>query len=152
VCFEVTISGTIKNKHQVTEYARDVLSSFFTRRFQRPVDVWIHFRRCLGSGVYGFCHGDKNEVWIDVAKGYTDLQTGTYIAYDYSTVLISLAHELVHAKQLIKGQLSSDGTVWTQTGKGVKEGTVYRHLPWEAEAHTLETRLYVKHWIDQKCH
>jgi len=148
--FDIVISGTIKNKHQVTQYTHDVLSSFFTKRFRRSVEVWVHFRRQLDFGHYGFCHGDKNEAWIDIAKGYIDPISKTYIAYDYSTVLITLAHELVHAKQFIKGELSSDGRCWHQRGEVVDFTTkVHKQLPWETEADLLETRLYVKHWLNR---
>lgn len=148
--FDIAVSGSIKNKQQVAEYAQQVLSQFFTARFQRHVDVCIHFRRQLEPGFHGFCYGDKNELWIDIAKGYTDPSTGAYQCYDFATVLITLAHELVHAKQIIKGQLSDTGKIWNYLGERIDCSTMsYVHLPWEKEANSLETRLYVKHWLDQ---
>lgn len=146
--FDITIDGAIKHKNQVADYAQNVLEHFFTARFRRNVDVWIHFRRRLEPGYHGFCYGHKSEVWLDIAKGYSDPDTGTYQSYDSHVVLTTLAHELVHAKQIIKGQLCEQGNTWNFQGNKVDCSMMsYRQLPWEAEAHSMETRLYVKYWL-----
>lgn len=148
--FDITIDGAIKHKVQVADYAENVLEHFFTARFRRRVDVWIHFRRSLEPGYHGFCHGHKNELWLDVAKGYVDTDTGKYFSYSPHVVLITLAHELVHAKQIIKGQLSEGGQTWNHAGKNIDCSAMsYRQLPWEVEASSMETRLYVKYWLER---
>jgi hypothetical protein len=54
-----------------------------------------------------------------------------------------LCHELVHAKQFIKGELSGSGTVW----KGVDMSLIrdIKNQPWEQEAFKLEVELYNKY-------
>jgi hypothetical protein len=55
---------------------------------------------------------------------------------------LTLAHEIVHVKQYITGELSVDHRYWR--GKRVRELDYYSQ-PWEMEAHTLEQAV-LKSW------
>lgn len=58
-----------------------------------------------------------------------------------SGTLKTLAHEMVHVKQLAKGELNDDHTRWQ--GKKINSDKIdYMDLPWEAEAFFCEYILY----------
>ena len=51
----------------------------------------------------GGCYGDNCNIVIELAKGFDDEQ-GNYVSYMENEIVTTLAHELVHAKQLIREQ------------------------------------------------
>jgi hypothetical protein len=85
------------------------------------------------------CHGLNATVFID--KGDEALAHGNskIVEIEYSN-LLELAHELVHAKQFIKGELSS---------RILAEGSKisYRKRPWEVEAFAKETEIYNTYFL-----
>ena len=58
-------------------------------------------------------------------------------------MMLNLAHELVHAKQFITGDLHSSLKVWKRKDY---TKTPYRKTPWEKEAYLLEDKLLNKFW------
>ena len=57
----------------------------------------------------------------------------------------NLAHELVHAKQFIKGELHPTLNKWKKYKKDYTK-TPYLKQPWEKEAYKLEEELFNKYW------
>ena len=56
----------------------------------------------------------------------------------------TLAHEMVHAKQYLRGELNG----WTNSWKGRKPRNYkYENAPWEKEAYKLEMKLYENFWL-----
>jgi hypothetical protein len=56
----------------------------------------------------------------------------------------TLAHEMVHAKQYIRGELNG----YNQSWKGRKPRNYkYENAPWEKEAYGREEELYQKCWL-----
>ena len=54
----VDISTRCPQRDKMTQFAIDVIGSFFTSRFKR--DVWIDIEvKHLDKGYYGFCVGDR---------------------------------------------------------------------------------------------
>lgn len=101
--------------------------------------VNIKIRHNNSDGMVGYCHGDEEEAWIELDE--TLLGDEDYFKE-------TLAHELVHAKQLLTGELSDRPgmiTVWKGEEyvnlRGSLPEAVYKALPWEAEAYDLQ-RLY----------
>lgn len=47
---------------------------------------------------------------------------------------VALCHEMVHVKQMSKGQLKQDATGFVWVGKRFKQNTPYLDRPWEVEA------------------
>lgn len=93
-------------------------------------DLNITFVKKLDKGQsYGHCSGDIGEVDIVVATNVPFLMQ-----------LRTLSHELIHARQLWAGELSSDLCAY----KGVDHtNTEYDNQPWEIEAHKYEDQLFM---------
>jgi hypothetical protein len=98
----------------------------------------------------GWAHGDDESVFIEIARN--DYQ-GKVPMVD---IMINIAHEMVHAKQLASGRLIDHGLVYC--GK-IKDGEPqlsfkrsfdgkeyidirYDDQPWEIEAYALEEIIY----------
>lgn len=65
------------------------------------------------------------------------------------SILETLAHEMVHVKQLIYHETNDDLSMWK--GKRVNSDTLdYWHHPWEIDAHGRETGLLTKFAV-QEC-
>ena len=97
----IEVFGKVKNKKAVKKYAEDVLcdvGSLIVDLFE----VDIRFVTELESGDYGYCVGDDEFVDIVIAKNIN----GEPIPF--REMMITLAHELVHAKQFAYGQQSSE--------------------------------------------
>jgi hypothetical protein len=59
------------------------------------------------------------------------------------SMMQTLAHEMVHAKQYLRGELCGYSMSW----KGKKPRNYkYENAPWEREAYKLEAELYSKCW------
>lgn len=134
--FDVEILGKIKNKKKVHSMCTHILC-YLMPRTTKDVDIIIQFVNECDSQVAGECYGDQEEVIINIAKnshGY---------AYSFEEQILTLCHELVHAKQFIKGELSDTGRIW----KGVDMSMIneIENQPWEQEAFELETKLYDKY-------
>ena len=59
--------------------------------------------------------------------------------------MVTLAHELVHAKQYITGELQFDK--WKGTPEANYLHLPYEETPWEEEAYRLQEYLYERFWI-----
>jgi hypothetical protein len=70
-------------------------------------------------------------------------------AKNTSSLCKTIAHELVHAKQFISGQLKYNVRIKYLTYEDDKHRYIYRRQPWEIEAYTLETKgmLKIKKWL-----
>jgi len=84
-----------------------------------------------GLGADGFCEA------LDFDEDFTSLDYLIEIDANLSEKLrfLTLAHEFVHVKQYLMGELSMDHRYWR--GKKV-EDIADRDQPWEVEAHTIE--------------
>jgi hypothetical protein len=58
-------------------------------------------------------------------------------------MMLNLAHELVHAKQFIKGELHPNLNRWKSLDYS---NTAYSRQPWEKEAYLLEDKLLETYW------
>lgn len=117
-----------------------------------PGIIDINIERECANGAGGYCHGDDNDIQVEVAR------------YDHSgkipTALLmqNLAHELIHAQQICQGRLVNHGFVlssnknktdddvglsykWEWEGKEYID-IPYDDHPWEHEAYALEESVY----------
>ena len=130
------LSGQIKNKKQVVEYFHALSKELGISRMWSKV-IFVKFETALDDESQGLCWGDTKEgyVTIQIARK----SDGEKIPYE--TMMQTLAHEMVHAKQYLRGELSGYSLEW----KGQEcTDNQYKTVPWEQEAYELEKKLYDK--------
>ena len=130
---DIIIKGTIAKKTDILSFAFDIMQYYLPRDKQCTID--IYFSNKLDE-YYGLCMGDENEVEIEIAK----INPVTGNRFTLNEMMLNLAHELVHAKQYLLGELPPD--------HGPKPIPPYRHQPWEREAYKSEEFLYNRYWKD----
>lgn len=104
--------------------------------------------KCSG-GAGGYCHGDDEEVSIELARRDN---VGRIPKKD---LMINIAHEMVHAQQIASGRLIDKGFAFATSPKGVNVmttkqifdgqeyvGVNYNDQPWEIEAYAREKAIY----------
>ena len=134
----VTVNGRIAKKDKVKEYSEQALSDLMPR-LRRNVDIDIYIVTECDEKNYALCWGDKNEVEIELAR-----KSGSK-KFTHDEMMLNLAHELVHAKQFIKGELHPTLHKWKKFKKDYAK-TPYFKQPWEKEAYLMEDKIFNKHW------
>jgi hypothetical protein len=115
---------------------------------------WIDFKWHYGElddNAFGLCTGDSREISIWVATR----QFGEPISYEDK--LKTTAHELVHARQYLKRELTQDPDEWDLPvsrwkGRKVHYGKgkyAENDTPWEREARRWEEKLFKK-WMEEE--
>lgn len=138
----VDITTRCPQRERVLDFAVRVIESFFTHRFQRDAFIDITVGK-IQDGYLGFCVGDREQIDIDLSRrGVEDEMLSP------KDIARNLAHELVHAKQFIKGQIDGDMRYRKSTAaKWVDHtDTEYLDQPWEQEAYGLEEELVERFW------
>tara|TARA_B100001248_G_scaffold102926_1_gene76667 strand:+ start:57 stop:506 length:450 start_codon:yes stop_codon:yes gene_type:complete len=81
----------------------------------------------------GDCEGDTDEVDIRISKNM-----------DWKDQMITLAHEMVHAEQILRGKFV-DNYIWKgRSYEKAVDNECYEYLPWEMSAWQLQEKLYKK--------
>jgi len=129
------ISGRIRNEEAVHIYICNILKALKIHRLSTKY-VDVEFTNKLEGNSQGFCVGDKSAATIQIAKSSFDEKIS------FLKQMHTLAHEMVHAKQFLRGELDYDENgefTWkNRSGKGYK----YKNQPWEKEAEKLEKVLF----------
>ena len=143
--------GRIKNKKHYMSFAEDVINELFPREFtKREIIIGIRFSTTVEHGIFGQagCGCDDDEFIVDIAKV---IYEGVKIRPVTPTEIAStIAHELVHVRQYIRGELDASMTRWK--GQKIPYGRYgvlkipYRTQPWEVEAFSKETELTELLW------
>lgn len=143
--FHFYLSGRWPAKDDITEYCENILNHFFKKPLKRNVDIHLVMRSKITEGKYitGFCYGDKDEITIELSRNEL-AENGKYKLRSIEDILVTLAHELVHAKQFIKKELKRDVDSYFK-GRYYKDATYYNH-PSEHEAYMMEGFLYDLYW------
>ena len=105
----------------------DKAVSFACDYLDLDVDLTIEFES-LKKHQCGFCDYDDDEVIVTIAKRLS-----------LHEMLVTLFHEMIHVHQYASGRLDH-GSKWL--GKVYK--CAYEELPWEIEAHELESVMMEK--------
>lgn len=132
----INIKGRVKQKKKMYEFA-DKLAYHLMPRIRRNVDIDISMVTHCDGGHLGLCWGDRKNVEIELARKHGKWQLSA------DEIAVNLAHELVHAKQFIKGELHPSLETWC---KEDHSKTPYRRTPWEKEAYSLEEKLVKLYW------
>lgn len=133
----IFLEGRIRNSAKVESYARKILGHYDL--LNKKGYVVIQFKTQLENGYVGLSHGCKDNVVIEISK----TENGEKL--EMTQMMQILAHELVHAKQYLKGELASPN------GKLRWKRKTYDHVdyyeqPWEVEAYSSEEDLFTKYW------
>ena len=132
----ISITGRIAKRKQVETFIFDSLEHLMPR-LRRDIDIDVRVVTRCDENHYALCLGDKNSAEIELARG-SDNTTFTL-----QEMMVNLAHELVHAKQFIKGELHPSLNRWKKLDYS---NTAYSRQPWEKEAYLLEDKLVEKFW------
>ena len=149
--FDITIVGKVENKRYIKKYVRDILTHFFKDRIQRDVPITIKFCNYL-DGDYGQCIGTRQYALIEVAQKVQGKRKRKR-TQKFDQVLETIAHELIHAKQFLRGEINQRNLIWR--GKSDRNRPYdckklsYRKTPWEKEAFSQEKRLKITYWDKQ---
>lgn len=132
----VNITGRIAKKKQIELFVYNVMQ-YLIPRLKRQVGIDITIvSKCDGNNS-ALCWGDKDGVEIEIARQSFDYK------FTLDEMMLNLSHELVHAKQFIKGDLHPNLNRW----KRIDFSNVpYSRTPWEKEAYLLEDKLVNKFW------
>ena len=88
---------------------------------------------------YGYCHIiDDN---LNKPREFM-IELDASMKYPFDQILTWLAHEMVHLKQFVRGELCDYETGRVQWKKRMYGNVHYEDQPWEREAYRLETKLY----------
>jgi len=88
---------------------------------------------------YGFCH-----ITSDVVKPREFcIEIDASTIHSVSQILTWIAHECIHVKQFVKGELydHEDGAIQWKS-KRLSHEMHYDDMPWEREAYRLESKLF----------
>tara|TARA_R110000822_G_scaffold175029_1_gene314624 strand:- start:3086 stop:3562 length:477 start_codon:yes stop_codon:yes gene_type:complete len=141
VMINIDFVGRWPEQDRFEEYTHNVLNHFFKYRLKRNVD--INLKMINNLKVLGWSDGDRNEVNIELCRkdSNSDKIPVTELAK-------TLAHELVHAKQFLRGEINGKNDYYTR-GKSKcinYSKTSYREQPWEHEAFMMEDFLHKLYW------
>ena len=105
-----------------------------TKQVQRHIILTVSMKRkmnCLGlTSVEDYnATGKPREFIIDIKSTQSE-----------DEILRTLAHELVHVKQYVYGELNEEGTKWC--GEHLARDLEYHEQPWEIEAHDVGDILF----------
>lgn len=121
----IVVNGGSRNQRK---YAFS-LAQYICEKFDITPSVEINFRRMSKDLNYGYCcELDDNEFEIDIKR-----------TLRMRDMLTTLAHEMVHVKQYVKGEL-------TQTNE---QDIPYWDRPSEIEAHGREIGLFIT-WAEKE--
>jgi hypothetical protein len=107
-------------------------------RLRRDVTVDLQIVNVCENEFYGLCWGDRSGSEIELPRKAYDQ------SFTLDEMMRNLAHELVHTKQLLRGELRRNQ--WWKNDQSFTN-TVYGKQPWEKEAYNLEDKIYQKYWL-----
>ena len=118
--------------------------------FDSTTEVEVEFSNKLDADAGGYCSGDLEQIDIEVA---THVQGE---ALSVETIQRNIAHEMIHAQQIITGRLEDLGLQLLQSGDAqtlvkvsIWDGetytnTKYKDQPWEIDAYAREEEVMLE--------
>lgn len=132
---DFAIVGQVKNKAIVQFFVENLVKELGMVRLRKPAIVIKFVNKC---DAFGLCDGQKGEyAEIYIAKKCP--ATGRKLGF--IEMMQTLAHEMVHARQFIRGQLNNESG-WAWKGRRA-DNFEYENQPWEKEAYRLEKTLFM---------
>ena len=140
----VGITGQIARKNDIIGYIGDVIYHLHPN-LKRNVELELSIvtdQYAEGTYTYATCSGSKQQ--IDITLNRVDENSKKFT---HDQMMLNLAHELVHAKQFIKGELSPKLHSWKKKNHSK---TPYSRQPWEREAYKLEEQIFNMFWLGRE--
>jgi hypothetical protein len=118
--------------------------------FDSTTEVEVEFSNKLDADAGGYCSGDLEQIDIEIA---THVQGE---ALSVETIQRNIAHEMIHAQQIITGRLEDLGLQLLQSGDAqtlvkvsIWDGetytnTKYEDQPWEIDAYAREEEVMLE--------
>lgn len=143
--YNVRIKGTTDKK--LIAYIERVYNYLGLYEYH-DCDFAIDFSPRCAANAGGFCNGDDEEVFVEIAR------SDAVGRIPMQSVKVNIAHELIHAQQIASGRLINKGFVFrndtiphTLTTKQIFDGqeyigVSYEDQPWEIEAYANEDQVY----------
>lgn len=148
--FDITIKGRVARKKDLKEYIERVMHHYFGNRLRRVIDLDIQMYTEIDEGsIAGYCYGDKDAVQIELARNWSKSPRKNRVKrpFTYDELVLNLTHELVHAKQFIRGEISTKHDKWKRSEYTYNCARVaYHNQPWEIEAYKSEDMLKSLYW------
>lgn len=145
----LVFEGRIKNRKVYEAFASDVINNLFPREFtKRDIVIGIRFKNIVEEGIFGqaICE-DKDEYLVEIGKVVMEQELRVMTPREVAS---TIAHELVHIKQYIRGELNPSMTRWKgqEIPYGPRGGMkiAYQRCPWEKEAFKREEELAELYW------
>ena len=131
------VIGRCRNEDAVNIYICNLLKALKIHRLSSKA-IDIEFKNRLEGDAQGFCVGDKAQASIQIARRSSGQKMSFLVQMQ------TLAHELTHAKQFLRGELDYDEdgnfTWMNKSANGYK----YKNQPWEKEASKKEKALFLE--------
>jgi len=157
----LVISGRFPQKERFHQFGCNVVNHFFKRDRKELIVIGIEMKPRLDNNDSGYCvdygtcdvgdFGEKTRarmIAISLSRNYDDGEEK--FPYAVRDIASTLAHELVHAKQYIRRELTPkilNNALTTSRGKArTLSENKYRNFPWEEEAYGLEEELTQLYW------
>jgi hypothetical protein len=124
---EITVNGGTANQRK---YAHSMVEFCLKKLLpqHKKISIEVNFRRMTRDRCLGYCcYLEGKEFEIDLKRSLTMRE-----------MLTTLAHELVHVKQYVRGEMP----------ESIEQGD-YWDRPWEVEAHGRETGLFIR-WCEKE--
>ena len=107
----IYFGGRIKNRPKIEQFIFDCFNHYFDGRLKRQIDVDIIFKPKLEEEASGWCTGDRNEILIEISNNEKDEKS----------LCRNIAHEIVHAKQFLRGEDNDTETMELEAIDGEKK-------------------------------
>jgi hypothetical protein len=124
------IEGRHAKKQIVDQYVNNLMVALKIHRFTARL-VNVKFKSVLDDEADGLCIGDDTEVFVSIGTKNKS----------FMRQMQALAHEMVHARQFLRGELTCEGG-FAWKGNNASEFK-YKDQPWEIEAYKLERDLFL---------
>jgi hypothetical protein len=120
----ITVNGGTRNQRKYAES----MAAFVCNKFDISPNIEINFCRMTNDANYGYaCHLDDDDYEVEIKRSLR-----------MRDMLTTLAHELVHVKQYVKGEMPDSITAGD-----------YWDRPHEIEAHGRELGLFIR-WCESE--
>ena len=128
----IVLKGQIKDKKKVYAYVDSLCKELGIGRMWSKA-IFITFKTVIDDDNQGNCWGDAKEGYVDISIARNS--EGIKIPHDQ--MMQSLAHEMVHAKQYLRGELNG----WNQSWKVKNLATIVTRMLLGKKKHTQEKKI-----------